>query len=209
MKEYVSTGELAALLQYDQLKIQQAAGNTFVHYFEGDITFPPTYKYDLFSDDYDTSEKCRAPAWTDRVLFRKRRDPHGTNPGKFAYYGRAELKQSDHRPVMAFIDVEILQTNMDRARTVLEDVVGRLGPPDATVVVQVQGKGDDETDQTSWADDDSLLTAMLSRVSQAVGDVLLLRFAHEGLLLTFRDGTAALAAVALSPLQVSSLVNKI
>ena len=203
----MSTGDLAALLQYDQLKIQQAAGNTFVHYVEGDITFPPTYKYDLFSDDYDTSEKCRAPAWTDRVLFRKRRDPHGTNPGKFVYYGRAELKQSDHRPVMAFIDVDILETNMDRARTVLEDVVGRLGPPDATVVVQVHGKGEDEADQTSWADDDSLLTIMLSRVSQAAGDVLLLRFTHEGLLLTFRDGTAALAAVALSPLQVWILFN--
>lgn len=25
------------------------------------MTFAPTYKYDLFSDDYDTSEKCTAP----------------------------------------------------------------------------------------------------------------------------------------------------
>ena len=44
----------------------------FQGFHEGDITFPPTYKYALFSDDYDTSDKCRVPAWTDRVLYRAR-----------------------------------------------------------------------------------------------------------------------------------------
>ena len=78
----------------------------FNDFNEGEITFPPTYKYDLFSDDYDTSEKARAPAWTDRVLWKRRAhqpDPDknpGWNIGKLIYYGRAELKQSDHRPVL-------------------------------------------------------------------------------------------------------------
>lgn len=45
----------------------------FRGFIEGKITFPPTYKYDLFSDDYDTSEKMRIPAWTDRVLWRRRK----------------------------------------------------------------------------------------------------------------------------------------
>ena len=36
------------------------------------MNFAPTYKYDLFCDDYDTSEKQRTPAWTDRVLWRKK-----------------------------------------------------------------------------------------------------------------------------------------
>lgn len=45
----------------------------FRAFFEGKIAFPPTYKYDLFSDDYDTSEKMRNPAWTDRVLWRRRK----------------------------------------------------------------------------------------------------------------------------------------
>ena len=134
-------------------------------------------------------------------MFRKRRD-HGQNPGRVAYYGRAELKQSDHRPVMAFIDIDILATRIERTRSVLEDVVGRLGPSDATVVVQVLGKSDQDEDQTSWADDEMVLTGMLTQVNQAAGDVLLIRFTHEGLLLTFRDGAAALAAVALSPMQV-------
>ena len=45
----------------------------FRAYIEGKILFAPTYKYDLFSDDYDTSEKMRIPAWTDRVLWRRRK----------------------------------------------------------------------------------------------------------------------------------------
>jgi len=126
VKELVVEEDWPSLLEYDQLKTQQNLGNVFQNYIEGDIAFPPTYKYDLFSDDYDTSEKCRAPAWTDRVLFRKRREG-GQNAGRVVYYGRAELKQSDHRPVMAFIDIDILGTSLEKTRPLLEDVVGRLG----------------------------------------------------------------------------------
>jgi hypothetical protein len=54
-------------------QVQQQQGNVFKNFWEGDINFAPTYKYDLFSDDYDTSEKCRAPAWTDRVLWKRRK----------------------------------------------------------------------------------------------------------------------------------------
>lgn len=54
-------------------QVQQEQGNVFKNFLEGDINFAPTYKYDLFSDDYDTSEKCRAPAWTDRVLWKRRK----------------------------------------------------------------------------------------------------------------------------------------
>ena len=45
----------------------------FRAFIEGKIAFAPTYKYDLFSEDYDTSEKLRIPAWTDRVLWRRRK----------------------------------------------------------------------------------------------------------------------------------------
>jgi len=58
-------------------------------------------------------------------------------------------------------------------------------------------------DKTSWADDDAVLSAMLSRVSQGAGDVLLFRSAVNGLHLNNRDGTTALTPnPALSPLKV-------
>jgi synaptojanin len=98
----------------------------------------------LFSDDYDTSEKCRAPAWTDRVLWRRRKQiPDADaypdwNPGKLVHYGRSDLKQSDHRPVIAIIDIEISVIDKKRRDKVFKDVIQDLGPPDATIVIQVR-----------------------------------------------------------------------
>ena len=54
----------------------------------------PTYKYDNGTDDYDSSEKARIPAWCDRVLSK------GDNLRQI-HYNTAPLKFSDHRPVYA------------------------------------------------------------------------------------------------------------
>lgn len=40
------------------------SGAAFLGYEEGPITFRPTYRYDIGTDTYDTSEKLRIPAWT-------------------------------------------------------------------------------------------------------------------------------------------------
>jgi synaptojanin len=40
------------------------AGIAFSGYEEGPLLFRPTYRYDLGTDYYDTSEKQRIPAWT-------------------------------------------------------------------------------------------------------------------------------------------------
>ena len=77
----VKNSDWETLLSADQLKIEYANGNVFEDFQEGPIDFPPTYKYDLFSEDYDTSEKCRVPAWTDRVLWRRRQLSKEPMPG--------------------------------------------------------------------------------------------------------------------------------
>ncbi|KAG5451431.1 inositol polyphosphate 5-phosphatase [Clonorchis sinensis] len=58
------------LLNFDELVSTQLKGQIFQQFEEGRIRFPPTYKYDINSDDFDTSEKCRVPAYTDRILYR-------------------------------------------------------------------------------------------------------------------------------------------
>ena len=55
----------------DQLRNEMAAGRTFAMLQEAPITFRPTYKFNKVEPfDYDSSEKRRVPAWTDRILFR-------------------------------------------------------------------------------------------------------------------------------------------
>lgn len=70
MKQAVRAQNFAHLVAHDQLTQQRQQDGCFPGFSEGPLNFAPTYKYDTFSDDYDTSEKCRAPAWTDRILWR-------------------------------------------------------------------------------------------------------------------------------------------
>lgn len=92
VRTLIQQQDLEALYENDQLNIQMVAGLTFQHYAESKITFMPTYKFDLGTDTYDTSEKSRIPAWTDRIL-RK-----GSNIRQMVY-NSAPLTFSDHRPV--------------------------------------------------------------------------------------------------------------
>jgi endonuclease/exonuclease/phosphatase family metal-dependent hydrolase len=94
VKHLIKMGDLETLYENDQLNLQMVAGLTFPYYSESRITFDPTYKFDLGSDTYDTSEKARIPAWTDRIL-RK-----GINIRQINY-NTAPLRFSDHRPVYA------------------------------------------------------------------------------------------------------------
>ncbi|KAJ7062834.1 Endonuclease/exonuclease/phosphatase, partial [Mycena amicta] len=95
----VKANELESLLAHDQLlkEIKYNRGCRLRGFSEGPLTFPPTYKYDRNSDIYDTSEKARAPAWCDRVLWRTRMP----NRVQQLHYRRYEANVSDHRPVSA------------------------------------------------------------------------------------------------------------
>uniref|UniRef100_A0A2A4IZH2 phosphoinositide 5-phosphatase n=1 Tax=Heliothis virescens TaxID=7102 RepID=A0A2A4IZH2_HELVI len=60
------------LLHADQLTAVLEDGAAFRDFREAPITFPPTYKYDPGSQQFDTSSKQRAPAYTDRILYKAR-----------------------------------------------------------------------------------------------------------------------------------------
>ena len=94
VRRFAKAGDLDNLYQNDQLNLQMVAGRTFPFYSESRITFPPTYKYNNGTDDYDTSEKARIPAWCDRVLRKG-------DILKQINYTNAPLRFSDHRPVYA------------------------------------------------------------------------------------------------------------
>lgn len=107
----VDDGRLSELFDdFDQLTRERAANRVFHGFVEARPNFKPTFKYDRFSDSYDTSHKRRVPAWTDRVLFTP-------SPGiSLTKYTDLPVRHSDHRPVLATftVDTEIVQKNQAR-----------------------------------------------------------------------------------------------
>ncbi|XP_049598661.1 synaptojanin-1 isoform X3 [Syngnathus scovelli] len=215
VKDLIRQQNWDALTAGDQLFDQKNAGLVFRGFIEGKLDFAPTYKYDLFSEDYDTSEKCRTPAWTDRILWKRRKwnfdktaeemnvvgaSTSGENeddpdcpwsPGTLKYYGRAELKTSDHRPVVAIVDVDVLEVDPEARHQVYKDVIALQGPPDGTVLVSLCSSGPDDYF------DDALIDELLDKFA-SFGEVILIRFVEEKMWVTFLDGYSALAALSLS-----------
>ncbi|XP_019727076.1 synaptojanin-1 [Hippocampus comes] len=224
VKELIRQQNWDALTAGDQLFDQKNAGMVFRGFIEGKLDFAPTYKYDLFSEDYDTSEKCRTPAWTDRILWKRRKwnfnktaeemnvvgavstsaeyeddADYPWSPGTLKYYGRAELKTSDHRPVVAVMDVDILEVDPEARHQVYKDVIALQGPPDGTVLVSLCSSGPDDYF------DDALIDELLDKFAN-FGEVILIRFVEEKMWVTFLEGYSALAALSLS---ASTVLGKV
>nr|KYP70795.1 Type I inositol-1,4,5-trisphosphate 5-phosphatase CVP2 [Cajanus cajan] len=101
--ELLKKNNWQALLEKDQLRIEQRAGRVFKGWNEGNIYFAPTYKYLTNSDHYvaqSSKEKRRTPAWCDRILWKG----EGLNQ---MWYVRGESKFSDHRPVYSLFSVQV------------------------------------------------------------------------------------------------------
>ena len=98
---------IAQLRKRDQLNIERALGNVFQGFEEAPLTFLPTYKYIVGTDNYDTrpEKKLRPPAWCDRILWRDL-TTEGAGAIKFKTYRRSNLKTSDHKPVSASFVLE-------------------------------------------------------------------------------------------------------
>lgn len=214
VKELIRQQNWDSLIAGDQLINQKNAGQIFRGFLEGKVTFAPTYKYDLFSEDYDTSEKCRTPAWTDRVLWRRRKWPFDRSaedldllnasfqdeskilytwtPGTLLHYGRAELKTSDHRPVVALIDIDIFEVEAEERQKIYKEVIAVQGPPDGTVLVSIKSSAQENT-----FFDDALIDELLQQFAH-FGEVVLIRFVEDKMWVTFLEGSSALNVLSLN-----------
>ncbi|KAM8903969.1 inositol polyphosphate 5-phosphatase K-like isoform 2-T2 [Spinachia spinachia] len=113
----------------DQLTMMKNREQILQQFDEGPLDFPPTYKFDLKSDTYDSSGKKRKPAWTDRILWRLRsKAPPSDGPGEEEkkwsaeeeeeeeyplrirqdlYTSRMEYDISDHKPVVGVFTLQL------------------------------------------------------------------------------------------------------
>ncbi|KPI35023.1 putative inositol polyphosphate 5-phosphatase C9G1.10c [Cyphellophora attinorum] len=114
--QMVKNNDLAKLLERDQLLVsrRRVAGFRLASFIELPLTFAPTYKYDVGTDNYDSSDKKRAPAWCDRLLYR------GPGRVKQVEYRRHEVRVSDHRPVSGLFKIRLKKVDPRKRAKVKE-----------------------------------------------------------------------------------------
>lgn len=106
----IKTKNIPKLLDRDQLLLSRRKnpGHRLRDFTEAPLTFLPTYKYDVGTDNYDSSDKRRAPAWCDRILYKG-----DAEAIKQLEYKRHEVRVSDHRPVTGYFKIRIRTVDQD------------------------------------------------------------------------------------------------
>ncbi|XP_074746044.1 inositol polyphosphate 5-phosphatase K isoform X4 [Strix uralensis] len=129
VRESINNKRYNLLWEKDQLNMAKKKEPFLQEFIEGPLQFKPTYKFDLYSDVYDTreqkslfwfNEKKRKPAWTDRILWRvKNLCQHASKEDKFTeeeqtisvtlnnYISHMSYGISDHKPVTGTFGLEL------------------------------------------------------------------------------------------------------
>ncbi|XP_058633590.1 inositol polyphosphate 5-phosphatase K [Onychostoma macrolepis] len=122
VKSAIDNNKLSTLWEKDQLNMAKDSESVLEGFHEGPLKFPPTYKFDVGTDTYDTSGKKRKPAWTDRILWKlrpmaqvgnsmsKRSSLSGLTSGtcvsQHFYRSHMEFTTSDHKPVSSIFTLQ-------------------------------------------------------------------------------------------------------
>ncbi|XP_066491252.1 inositol polyphosphate 5-phosphatase K isoform X1 [Tiliqua scincoides] len=130
IRESINNSRLSLLWEKDQLNMAKKTEAFLQEFIEGPLKFKPTYKFDLYSNEYDTrgqkslfwfNGKKRKPAWTDRILWRVKRllrptSEAGEVPEEeeatisvslHSYNSHMSYGISDHKPVTGTFELEM------------------------------------------------------------------------------------------------------
>ncbi|XP_052197839.1 type I inositol polyphosphate 5-phosphatase 8-like isoform X2 [Diospyros lotus] len=117
-RQLIKKKDWRALQVFDQLQRELEDGGVFQGWREGNIEFPPTYKYsssncNRYSGGIPSraGEKQRTPAWCDRILW------YGKGVKQLSYF-RGESNFSDHRPVSALFVTQLEVVKSTNAKIV-------------------------------------------------------------------------------------------
>ncbi|NWU86535.1 PI5PA phosphatase, partial [Onychorhynchus coronatus] len=118
VKYAIDSNVLSQLWEKDQLNIAKSTWPVLRGFQEGPLNFPPTFKFDVGTNKYDSSAKKRKPAWTDRILWKIKSPSTGLGTGRrqpsqgvlsvsqLCYCSHMEYTVSDHKPVAAIFAVQ-------------------------------------------------------------------------------------------------------
>ncbi|XP_041643613.1 phosphatidylinositol 4,5-bisphosphate 5-phosphatase A [Cheilinus undulatus] len=149
VKSAIDNNKYTMLWEKDQLNMAKDSETVLEGFQEGPLKFPPTYKFDVGTNTYDTSGKKRKPAWTDRILWRlratapaaalsagKRGSMSGLTSGikvtQHYYRSYMEYIVSDHKPVSSIFTLQFpYKVDVPLVTLIVEDEWNSI--PDAIV----------------------------------------------------------------------------
>ncbi|NXS25591.1 SHIP2 phosphatase, partial [Mystacornis crossleyi] len=108
---HVVKKEFQALLAADQLTLEREKNKVFLRFSEGDISFPPTYRYErgtrdtyVWQKSKPTGMRINVPSWCDRILWKSHPETHVVCN---SYGCTDDIMTSDHSPVFATFEVGV------------------------------------------------------------------------------------------------------
>uniref|UniRef100_UPI0037E94F63 phosphatidylinositol 4,5-bisphosphate 5-phosphatase A n=1 Tax=Semicossyphus pulcher TaxID=241346 RepID=UPI0037E94F63 len=152
VKSAIDNNKYTGLWEKDQLNMAKDSETVLEGFQEGPLKFPPTYKFDVGTNTYDTSGKKRKPAWTDRILWRLRATApaalsggkrgsmsgltSGTKVTQHYYRSYMEYTVSDHKPVSSIFTLQFpYKVDVPLVMLIVEDEWNNI--PDAVVKFKI------------------------------------------------------------------------
>lgn len=109
IRAMVARDELKKLIEKDQLLLVRREGRAFQKLQERLPQFPPTFKFEHGSNDYDMK---RRPAWTDRILYAVRENTYQNvklTVEQTSYKSHPSYNISDHKPVSSEFTIKVMR----------------------------------------------------------------------------------------------------
>ncbi|XP_067853325.1 phosphatidylinositol 3,4,5-trisphosphate 5-phosphatase 2-like isoform X1 [Heptranchias perlo] len=108
---HINKKEFEPMLSVDQLNLEQEKRKVFLKFYEEEITFPPTYRYERNTRDIyswqkhkTTGVRINVPSWCDRVLWKSYPETYN----QCTSYGCTDdIMTSDHSPVFATFEIGV------------------------------------------------------------------------------------------------------
>lgn len=129
--QLASANRISELLQYDQLTNELKNPHTpWQNFIAFTPTHVPTYRFDIGTDNYDTSEKHRIPSFTDRICVWSRRKSMESRIHLDGLSALIDVRSSDHKPVLGLLRVPIsveVPAQKSQVMAALREKVAALG----------------------------------------------------------------------------------
>lgn len=162
LRSCINSQSYNLLWSKDQLTMMKKKEPLLQEFQEGALDFQPTFKFDRFSDIYDSSGKKRKPAWTDRILWRvKPKAPPPDQKDEDEDEGldeklsqvQTEEEEEDEFPLK--VKLESYSSNMEYGISDHKPVIGiftlELKKMHETPLVRVYAEGDWSADMDAMA----------------------------------------------------------